>query len=141
MKQKRSIVGTTGSSGAWLRLGKILCGILIVQTPGCALEEIRNKTSFGPQFRHRASDDTDSVRWVVKQGFDFKWENDVTTGISYLRRDTDDGNGNHDNGVLFSISFPLWKEEKKPKATKKSVKALEARVEELEALVRSSHSP
>ena len=118
-----------------------LCGILILQMAGCALKEIRSKTSMGPQFRHRESDDTDAVRWSVKQGFDFKWDNDVDTGISYTRRDTDDGNGNHDNGLLLSISFPLWKEKAKPKATKKSLKALEARVAELEALVRSSASP
>ena len=125
--------------GPWSRPGKFLCGILVVQTAGCALEEIRSKTSMGPQFRHRESDDTDAVRWSVKQGFDFKWNNDVTTGISYVRRDTDDGNGNHDNGLLLSISFPIWKDEPKPKATKKSLKALEARVAELEALVGSSN--
>ena len=76
---------------------------------GCQLKEIRSKTKFGPEFRHKGSDSTNAVRWTVQQGLDFKWKQGWTTGITYRRRDTDDGSGDNDNGDWIDFSFPIWK--------------------------------
>lgn len=116
------------------RLGIVIgCMLLVASGPGCSrLKEVRSKTKFGPSFRHKGSKRTDSVRWTVQQGFDFKWKGGVTTGVSYRRRDTDAGTGDSDNGVFFSLSFPVWEAPKKPGSTKKRLKHLEKRVLELE---------
>ena len=114
----------------------LLIFLLFIVPPfsGCGLKEIRSKTKFGPEFRHRGIDSTNSVRWYAQQGFDFKWENDLTTGITYRRRDTDNGSGDNDNGVWIDFSFPIWKAPKKSDQTSESVHKLEKRITELEAL-------
>ena len=121
----------------------------LVCSTGCGLKEIRGKTKFGPSFRHKASDRSDSVRWTVQQRIGFKWDKGIRTGLTYRRRDTDDGNGNNDNVVFFDVSYPLWKAGKKPdsskqpwkKRMKKKMKKLEKRVAELEALLEQSGEP
>jgi len=103
-----------------------------IWSSGCALQEVRSKTKIGPEFQHSGSDSTNSVRYSEEQGFDFKWGNDWTTGVSYRRRDADNGNGNNDNGVWFDFSFPLWKAAKKD-ASAERVAELERRITQLEA--------
>ena len=125
-----------------MQLRRILLtgGLCLTLLAGCQLKlkEIRSETKFGPGFRHKGSNGTDSVRWTVKQGLEFKWNKGVKTGIAFRRRDTDDGNGNNDNAVFVDFSFPIWKAEKKPSPTKKRLKKLERRVAELEALLELS---
>ena len=117
----------------------LAAGVLISAT-GCQLnlKEVRSKTKFGPSFRHKGSNRTDSTRWTVQQGIEFKWSKGVKTGITYRRRDIDDGNGNNDNSVFVNFSFPIWKVDKKPDPLKKRLKKLEKRVAELEALLKES---
>ncbi len=100
--------------------------------PGCALKEIRSKSKIGPEFRHRGSNSTSSVRWLVQQGFDFKWDEGVSTGITYRRRDTDGGSGDNDNGVWIDFSFPIWKAPIKEDATAARVEEVERRLAQLE---------
>jgi len=106
---------------------------LLVACSGCKLEEVRGSTKFGPSFQHRGSNRTNSTRWTVQQGLDFKWEDGINTGVTYRRRDTDDGNGNNDNAVFFDVSYPIWEAPKKPSKTKKKLKDLKERIETLEA--------
>ena len=116
--------------------------LMLMLLSGCApkLKEVRSKTKFGPDFRHRGSGRTDSTRWTVQQGIEFKWNKGVRTGITYRRRDTDDGNGNNDNGVFINFSFPIWKAKKKPDPLKKRVKKLERQVAELQTLLTASEN-
>ncbi len=86
----------------------ISIGLVLTSVSGCALTEVRSRSKLGPEFRHKNSN-ADEVRWYVQQGLDFKWENGLSTGITYRRRDVDDGGGDHDNGVWFEFSFPVWK--------------------------------
>ena len=116
----------------------LLCGVSVTLSSGCALKEIRSETKFGPSFRHKGSDRTNSVRWTAQQGLEFKWDKGVDTGISFRRRDTDDGNGDNDNTLYLDFSFPIWKAEKKSKSLNKRLKKLEKRVAELETLLRQS---
>ncbi len=105
---------------------------------GCGLKEIRSKTKFGPEFRHKGSNSTNSVRWTAQQGFDFKWKKGWSTGITYRRRDTDNGNGDNDNGVWLDFSFPIWKAPKKKdkdsKKTSEYISELEQRITLLESM-------
>ncbi len=116
---KASIVMTLGLS-------------LSIGVSGCALREVRSQSKFGPEWQHSGSNSTDSVRYSAEQGFDFKWQNDWTTGVSYRRRDIDNGDGNNDNGAWFDFSFPLWKAAKKD-ASAERVAELERRITQLEA--------
>jgi len=102
------------------------------------LKEVRSKSKFGPSFQHSGLNRTDSTRWTAQQGVEFKWSDGLKTGITYRRRDTDDGNGNNDNAVFVDFSFPIWKAEKEPDPLKKRVRKLEKRVKELEALIEAS---
>ena len=115
-----------------------VCSAALVLSTGCALTGIKGKTKFGPSFRHKGSKRTDSVRWTAQQGFDFKWDNGITTGISFRRRDTDNGNGDNANAIFFNVSYPLWKAKKKPDRLKKRVKKLEKRLAEMEARLEES---
>lgn len=122
----------------------IIIGLLLIPwlIAGCGVKEIRSKTKFGPEFRHKGSDSTDSVRWTVQQGFDFKLKKGWTTGVTYRRRDTSRGSGDNDNGVWIDFSFPIWeapkeKDKKKKKESKKTteyITELEQRLAQLEAM-------
>jgi hypothetical protein len=96
------------------------------------LKEVRSKTKFGPEFRHKGSNRTNEVRWYAQQGFDFKWEKGITTGVTYRRRDVDGGSGDNDNGVWIDFSFPIWKAPKKADALARRVVELERRLAQLE---------
>ena len=126
-----------------LRRNLLTGGLSLILLAGCQqnLKEIRSKTKFGPSFRHKGSKGTDSVRWRVQQGLEFKWKKGIKTGITFRRGDTDDGNGNNDNAVFLDFSFPIWKAEKKPDPMKKRMKKLERRLAELEALLKASGEP
>lgn len=117
---------------------RLIVAVLVVSVlPGCALKEIRSKSKIGPEFRHRGSNSTNSVRWTVQQGFDFKWDEGVSTGITYRRRDTDGGSGDNDNGVWIDFSFPIWKAPKKEHATAARVEELERRLAQLEGQAKA----
>ena len=109
-------------------------GVIILALPGCGLKEIRNKTGFGPEYRHSGTTRTDQVRWAIEQGIHLKWDRDITTGVTYRRRDVDDGGGGNDNRIMFDVSFPLWKaEDKKEERLARRVEQLERRLAALEA--------
>jgi hypothetical protein len=103
--------------------------------PGCKLVEIRSKSKAGPEYIHRGSDSTNNTRWTVEQGLDFKWQNGVTTGVTYRRRDVDDGNGDNENRVLLEFAFPLWKAESAEAKLARRVERLERRLAELQPAV------
>ena len=106
-------------------------------SPACTLTEDRSKSKSGTEYRHDGSDRTSSVRWSVQQGVEFAWldanKNKITSGVTYRRRDTAEGDGDNDNGVWLEFSFPLWKAPKKPDRTASQIEALERRVADLEA--------
>jgi hypothetical protein len=109
---------------------------------GCALEEVRNRLSAGPEFQHRGSSRTDSTRYSVQDGLELKWENGVTTAATYRRRDTDDGDGNNDNALWLELGVPLWKAKKKPDASARRIDELEKRIAHLEQVLeqKTSHA-
>ena len=117
-----------------MRTGTLVtCGLMVAMFSGCGVKEIRSKTKFGPEFRHSGLVRTSRTRWTAQQGIEFKWEKGVTTSMTYRRRDTDNGNGNNDNGVWFEVSFPLWKAEPKPDKNAARIRELERRLAALEA--------
>ena len=101
---------------------------------GCQLKEIRSKTKFGPEFRHKGSNSTNAIRWTSQQGFDFKWKRGISTGITYRRRDTASGSGDNDNGVWLDFSFPIWKAPKINEESTEYIQELEMRIAKLEAM-------
>ncbi len=112
---------------------RMLVALLVLPSiTGCALQEVRSKSKAGPEFRHRGSNRTNSVRWSAEQGFEFKWEKDIKTGVTYRRRDEDGGGGDNDNGVWFDVSFPIWKAKKRPGVTPDRIAEIERRLAELE---------
>ncbi len=106
--------------------------LLLLLVCGCALQEIRSKTRGGPEYRHSGAADTNSDRWMIEQGVEFRWDNGVNTGVSYRRRDVDDGNGDNENLVMLELSFPLWKAKPKPSQLALRVERLEQKLAELE---------
>jgi len=114
-----------------------VCGAFLLLASGCALQEVRSKSKVGPEFRHSGATNTNSERWHVEQGIDFKWDNGVTTGLSYRRRDVNDGNGDNENRVLFEFSFPLWKAESQQAKLKRRLALLETRLTRLEAAAQN----
>ena len=129
--------------------GALICGCLAILLSGCALQEIRGKSKFGPEFRTKGAGSSKShkTRWTARQGVEFKWDKGVSTAITYRRRDDDNGSGDHDNGVWFEVSFPIWKAKKKPTdqaALIRRVEQLERHLAELESkpdrLVQSRRS-
>ena len=110
------------------------CLVLAVLLPGCSwqLQEIKSKTKFGPEIRNRGNRTTE-IRWTsIEQGYEFKWDNGWTTGLTYRRRDVDNGGGGDDNRFLVEFSFPLWKASKgDPQARR--IRILEQRLALLEA--------
>ena len=122
-------------------------GLVLAFLPGCTLVEIRSKSKAGPEFRHRGFYRTDSIRWYAQQGLEFVWRDDhnskITTGVTYRRRDIDNGNSDNDNGIWLDFSFPLWKAERSTDPAARRIELLERRIAALEAeqgqaLARSS---
>jgi hypothetical protein len=98
---------------------------------GCALQEIRGKTSFGPEYRNRG-DSTSEVRYDGRQAVEFRWDKGMTTGLTYRRRDVDNGSGDAENLFLFEVGYPLWKAPAKPDKADARIAELEQRISELE---------
>lgn len=115
------------------RYGWIVIAMFSACVEGCALHEITSKSKAGPEWQHKGSGAVDHIRWSMEQGFDFKWDKSITTGISYRRRDVDDGTGDNDNGVWLSLSFPLWKAPSKEEKMARQIEVLERRLAALEA--------
>jgi hypothetical protein len=99
---------------------------------GCLLTEVRSKTKVGPEFRHDGGCRSEEERWTAQQGVEFKWDNGVNTGLTYRRRDVNDGGGDHDDGVWMEVSFPIWMAKKKPDWSSARLAELEERVADLE---------
>lgn len=108
---------------------------------GCALQEVRSKSRVGTEFRHSGLRGTDRERWTVQQGIEFKWDRGINTGVTYRRRDVNDGGGDNDNGVFVDFSFPLWKAPKKPDVLAQQVETLERRLAELERRLPTGLAP
>lgn len=101
------------------RLRPLWILLVLILLPGCksiSISEITGKSSFGPEFRN-FGDGTSDIRYTAIQGFDLKLSNGWTTGVSYQRRDVDDGGGDNENLVLFEIGYPIWKASKKSEKT------------------------
>ncbi len=112
----------------------LCCLVLAVMLPGCSwqLQEIRSKTKFGPEIRN-IGNGTNDIRWTsIDQGYEFKWDNGWTTGLSYRRRDVDKGGGGNLNRILVEFSFPLWKAPKSDPQARR-IRILEQRLALLEA--------
>jgi hypothetical protein len=116
----------------------LLTGLLI---GGCALQEVRSKSKFGPEYQHFGSNRTNSVRWTAEQGFEFRWDKGITTGVTYRRRDVDDGNGNSEDRVMLEFGFPLWKAESKEAKLARRVELLEQRLATLESAQQQESKP
>ena len=80
---------------------------------------------------------TDEVRWTTQTGFELKWDRGVATGVTYRRRDMDDGGGDNDDAIWLDFSFPLWKAKDKPDALESRVRELERRLAAFEALMQT----
>jgi hypothetical protein len=113
----------------WSGCGLLTCGLLLT---GCALQEVRNKSKVGTEWRHRGSDSTNDERYSVEQGLEFRWDKGYTTGVTVRRRDVNEGSGDNDTGLWLDISFPIWKAPKKADAAEQ-IRALEERIALLEA--------
>ena len=111
-----------------------MCGCFLMLASGCALQEVRSKTKLGPEYRHNGSTRTDAVRWTAQQGIEFKWDKGWNTGITYRRRDTNNGGGGNDNGVWIDFSFPIWKAGTTSRASNGRIEALERRIAMLEEM-------
>lgn len=113
----------------------LLAGVLLFAGSGCALQEVRSKSTFGPEFRSRGrgSARTADTKWTAQQGFEFKWDKGITTGLTYRERNVDHGTADREDGVWFDFSFPVWKAKPKPDAKSDRVEALERRIAQMEA--------
>ena len=125
-----------GTFAAWatghLAVSVIFSVASVVILSSCTLEKVSGKTGFGPEFRHSGSQNTNDVRYSVTQGITWHWDNDTTTGVSYRRRDTDEGSGDNDNRILFEVGYPIWKRDNPDRKLAERVELLEKRVQELE---------
>ena len=119
----------------------VVSGVLIstVLLSGCTLQEVRGKSKGGAEWRHSGSRNENDERYSFEQGFEFKWDNGWSTGISGRRRDVNDGTGDNDTGVWLDVSYPLWKAPKKASAEQRRIAELEKRLALLEG--RGEESP
>jgi hypothetical protein len=93
----------------WLRRGALVLLLgLIAASAGCQLDAIRGKNRVGTEWRHGGTTNTNHERHTVQQGVVFSWENGVDTGLTYRRRDDNDGPGDNDNALFIDVSYPLW---------------------------------
>ena len=102
---------------------------LIAFTGGCALQEIRGKNQFGPEFQHDGVKRSDQIRYYAGQQIELKWDNSWTTAVTYRYRAVDEGNGNQEQLVLFEVGYPIWKV---PKKVEKTSEGFQKRIESLE---------
>jgi hypothetical protein len=108
---------------------------------GCALQEVRSKSKVGNEWRHSGSRSTNEERYSVEQGFDFKWDKGIGTGISVRRRDINEGNGDNDTGLWLDFSFPVWKAPPpKKESSAERILELERRVALLEGELQQRQS-
>lgn len=108
--------------------------LLLTGVAGCQnvkLTEITGKTAFGPEFRNFGNNTSD-IRYNVIQGVQFKLSNKWDLGVTYQRRDLDDGAGDNENLVLFEVGYPIWNAPKKPQKS-----AEDLQIEELEQQLRT----
>lgn len=107
--------------------------LLLAGVAGCQnvkLSEITGKTAFGPEFRNFGNNTSD-IRYTAIQGVQFKLSNKWDLGVTYQRRDLDNGAGDNENLVLFEVGYPIWNAPKKPEKS-----AEELQIEGLERELR-----
>ena len=124
-----------------MRSNRLILCAAVIAISGCALQEVRSKSKIGPEFRHSGRRGTDRERWTVQQGVELKWDQGITTGLTYRRRDGNHGLGDKDNGVWFEFSFPLWKAAKESDALAQQVDSLERRLATLEMRLAAGAAP
>lgn len=103
---------------------------------GCksaSLAEITGKSSFGPDFRN-LGDNTHDIKYTAIQSLEFKLANKWTLGVTYQRKDMDEGAGDNENLVLFEVGYPLWNAPKPEKT------AEDVQIETLEKQLRGLNS-
>ena len=137
------------SFGPWARahtpigmgVGSLLA--LCVAVTGCkssTVTEVRGKTAFGPEFRNLGNN-TSEVRYDARQNIELKWDNGWTNGLTYRRRDVDEGSGNNENLFLFDVGYPIWKAPKKPDKTAQQIQNLEEQIQEMRARLAALGTP
>lgn len=99
---------------------------------GCALKEIKGKSKFGSEWRHSGGRSTSEIRYSVEEGLAFKFDKGYDAGVSYRRRDIDDGSGDGDNGLFIDFSIPLWKADRSEEKSAERIRELELRLASLE---------
>jgi len=111
----------------------VLSGIALPGA-GCkaTVQEVRGKTSFGPEFRNRGNN-TSEIRYDARQALELRWDSGWSTGLTYRRRDIDGGSGDNENLFLFEVGYPIWKAPKKPDKTALQLEELQKQIEELRA--------
>lgn len=121
----------------WIVPGRWACvtvaGLAILPAAGCALKEVRGKSAFGPEFRHSGNNGTEEVRYDARQGVEFRWDKGITTGLTYRRRDVDEGSGDNENLFLFEVGYPIWLAPKTEDKLAQRVSELERQLAELRA--------
>ncbi len=118
------------------RLKLCALGFLVLSLCGCALQEVRSKSRVGPEFRTKGGGASrkHSVRWDAQSGVELEWDNGISTGVTYRRRDEDNGTGDRDNAVWFELTVPLWRSDDHPVDRRnRRISELERRVAQLEA--------
>lgn len=110
-----------------------LFALAALASAGCQLNEVRSTHGFGAEWRHQGEGRTEHQRFSVEPGLEFVWDNGVETGLSYRRRDDNEGPGNHDDGLFVQLSFPLWKRPKEKDTSELRIAELERRLSALEA--------
>lgn len=130
------------TDGVFPRAQAYLCvaGLLAAMS-GCALQEIRGKSSFGPEFRHQGKTNTSEIRYDARQGIELRWDKGWTTGMTYRRRDIDNGSGDNENLFLFEVGYPIWKAPAKTDKTVERIGDLQRQVEELRSRLAATPDP
>ncbi len=113
----------------------VFASLFVAAAGGCQLDEVRGTHAFGVEYRHTGEGRTEHERYSVQPGVELQWSNDVETGVSYRRRDDNDGLGNHDDGVFFDVSIPLWRRDKERDPRDARIAELERRISALESRV------
>lgn len=122
---------STGCAGP----GQILPGL---KSPAqdWQVKSVDSHWQVGPEMRENNVGE-DANRWTAQTGLEATTHNGHKIGVSYRRRDIDNGmgrNDGNDNGVWLTWSIPVWKDTSradKEKQTDKE-KELERRVADLE---------
>lgn len=102
---------------------------------GWAVKKTHTKFRGGPEMRENRTGQS-SNRWATQVGLGMELENGHRFGVTYRRRDIDNGvggNDGQDNGVWVEWQIPIWEA---PRKKSKHEQEMERRLELLEAALR-----